>query len=120
MMASDEYLKPSTDYNSALCGTYKPYSKTEGTDFMANVAALKQLGKYFDFLRQNDVYDNTRIIVVSDHGFGRHFTDFNDFPSPEENSRFNCLFMVKDFNSNEDLKTDETFMTNADTLFEAK
>ena len=33
---------------------------------------------------------------------------------------FNPLFLVKDFNSNGEIKTDTTFMTNADTLYIAK
>ena len=36
--------------------------------YQCNVAALLQLGKWFDYLRENGVYDNTRIIVMSDHG----------------------------------------------------
>ena len=34
-----------------------------------NMAALLKLADWLDWLRRNDVYDNTRIIVVADHGF---------------------------------------------------
>lgn len=83
--------------------------------YQANIAVLKQIGKWLDYLRKNDCYDNTRIIIVSDHG--------RWFEVPPYDSRligFNPLFMVKDFDSNETIKEDLEFMTNADTLFFAK
>lgn len=83
--------------------------------YQANIAALKQVGKWFDYLRQNDVYDNTRIIIVSDHGRNIASSFAND-----EIIQYSALFMVKDFNSTGEVKTDSTFMTNADTLFVAK
>ncbi len=83
--------------------------------YQANVAAYKQLGKYFDYLRDNDVYDNTRIIIVSDHGRGIGFNDLDN-----RITTYNALLMEKDFNSYGDIKIDESFMTNADTLFLAK
>ena len=36
--------------------------------YQTNMAALIQLGKWFDYLRENGVYDNTKIILVADHG----------------------------------------------------
>lgn len=81
----------------------------------ANVAALKQVGLWFDYLKENGVYDNTRIIVVSDHG--RNI----DIPRGDLNCAwFGALLLVKDFNASGPVQTDETFMTNADTLFLAK
>ena len=38
------------------------------THYQSNMAAMLQLGRWFDYLRENGVYDNTRIIVMSDHG----------------------------------------------------
>jgi hypothetical protein len=84
--------------------------------YHANMAAYILLGKWFDFLKENGVYDNTRIIIVSDHG--RNL--FNDFPgnitlpNGECLESFGALLLVKDFNASGDLVTDNTFMTNAD------
>ena len=36
--------------------------------YHANAAALLRLGEWFDWMREQGVYDNTRIIIVSDHG----------------------------------------------------
>ena len=83
--------------------------------YQANVAAFKQLGKWFDFLRENNVFDNTRIIIVSDHG-----RDV-EIPCGDENvGYYSALLMEKDFNSVGEVKTNNDFMTNADTLFLAK
>ena len=37
--------------------------------YHCNMAAFLQLGKWFDVLREQGVYDNTRIILVADHGY---------------------------------------------------
>ena len=82
--------------------------------YHANMAALLQLGKWFDYLKQNDVYDNTRIILVSDHGSYVRLSE-DMMLSDEMNAlNYNPLLMVKDFDSHGELKTDGAFMTNAD------
>ncbi len=83
--------------------------------YHANMASLLRLGEWFDYLRSEGVYDNTRIIIVSDHGDDLHM--FWGFAYGEEKlpcERFLPLFMVKDFDSHGfNISTD--FMTNADT-----
>lgn len=92
------------------------------THYQANMAAMIQLGNWFDYLRENGVYDNTRIILVSDHGSSENgfgikqledlmFDDGTDIIRDVE--IFYPLLMVKDFNSKE-LVTSDTFMTQAD------
>lgn len=83
--------------------------------YQDNMAALIQLGRWFDWLRENGVYDNTRIIIAADHG--RNLQQFEDWifgsdPS-EDIMLYNPLMMVKDFGAQE-FTTDYTFMTNAD------
>lgn len=85
--------------------------------YQTNMAALLQLGKWFDFLRDNDVYDNTRIILVADHGYDLANCDdliFFKGTDLEYDAEANYpLLMVKDFDSQEFTKSTE-FMTNAD------
>lgn len=86
------------------------------------LASMKALARYFDYLRKNDCFDNTRFIIVSDHGRDLslpRFSHFKEIPASVPSS-FNPLFMMKDFNSNEEFKTDNRFMTNADTILLAK
>lgn len=84
------------------------------------ITSLKTLCTWFDYLKQNDVYDNTRIIIVSDHGFPLRTQNFSNFPEPRIPNAFNPIFMVKDFNANSDFGYDNSFMTNADSIFFAK
>ena len=85
--------------------------------YQANMAAFIQLGKWFDYMRENDVYDNTKIILVSDHGRNlAHFDELRYEGSDwgYKNVEFYYpLLMVKDFGSKEFTVSDE-FMTNAD------
>jgi len=77
-----------------------------------NMAAFLKLGEWFDYLREMNVYDNTRIIIVADHG--RNLGQFGIKCNDKDMEFFLPLLMVKDFNSRE-FKTSEDFMTNADT-----
>ena len=84
--------------------------------YQSNVAALKRLGEWFDYLRENGVYDNTRIILVSDHGYGLYHIDelcLGEDLNNECIENMYPLLMIKDFNSNGFSVSDE-FMTNAD------
>ena len=80
--------------------------------FHVNMAAMLQLGEWFDYLREMGVYDNTRIILVSDHGYNIGSIDVTC--GEEDLEYYMPLLMVKDFNAT-GFTVDETFMTNADT-----
>lgn len=84
--------------------------------YHANMATMLQLGNWFDYMRENDVYDNTRIILVSDHGRQLYHSDELQLEDGTDVAGFYPLFMVKDFNS-DGFKTSDEFMTNADVPF---
>ena len=92
--------------------------------YHTQMAAFKMLGRWFDYMKENNVYDNTRIIIVSDHGGASREDSFekNDELDKkvsgskyEGRGHYHCLMLYKDFNARGSLKTDSTFMTNADT-----
>ncbi len=94
--------------------------------YHVNMAAMIKLADWLDYLREQGVYDNTRIIIVSDHGFSleqfddtifgsKVYSKVNAFFNPEDALAYNAMLLVKDFGSNEPFRTDYTFMTNADT-----
>ena len=86
------------------------------TSYHANMAALLQLGEWFDFLRQQGVYDNTRIIVVSDHGRSTEQMEALMFQYNGElfdAADYFPLMMVKDFGAT-GFTVNSEFMTNAD------
>jgi len=82
--------------------------------YQSMMASFIQLGAYFDYLRECGVYDNTRIILVSDHGSNIHLLEDSFLEDGVNIYSFNCLMMVKDFNASGFAMSDE-FMTNADT-----
>ena len=95
--------------------TMEVTQKDHMAHYHVNMAALIKLGAWFDFLRENDVYDNTRIILVADHGFClNQFEDLLFGRTKEEDVMYyNPLLLVKDFNA-DGFSTDDSFMTNAD------
>lgn len=90
-------------------------TKDQMAHYQINMAALIQIGKWLDYLREQDVYDNTRIIIVADHGRDLHqFEDIEFSPdSFDAVMIFNPLLMVKDYNDT-GFSVCNDFMTNAD------
>jgi len=84
--------------------------------YHVNMASFLLLGKWFMFLKENGVYDNTRIIIVSDHGLNI-FNDFENniiLPNGDCLQFYAALLLFKDFNAQE-FNIDNQFMVNADT-----
>ncbi|MCL1927440.1 MAG: YidC/Oxa1 family membrane protein insertase [Treponema sp.] len=83
--------------------------------YHVNAAAIKLLAKWLEYLKTENVYDNTRIILVSDHGPGKNFVTKIGLPFYVD--EYNPILLVKDFYDSGELKTDMTFMSNADVPF---
>jgi hypothetical protein len=85
-----------------------------------NMATFIQVGKWLDYLKENDVYDNTRIIIVADHGTPIKCIDsliLDDGTDVYKNVEcYYPLLLVKDFNATGFTTSDE-FMTNADVPY---
>ena len=82
-----------------------------------NTAALLSVGRWLDYLKEQGVYDNTRIIIVSDHAYpvGQYEElFFNNEGADFDAQGFIPLLMYKDFGS-KGFKVSDEFMTNADT-----
>ncbi len=108
-----------TEYDRDMISRYTIDGKTmrmENTDqighYHVNMASYIALGEWFDYLRENDVYDNTRIIIVSDHGRGLYQFDVQCIDESMES--FMPVLLVKDFNAT-GFNVCNDFMTNADT-----
>lgn len=82
--------------------------------YCINIAVYKAIAKWLDYLKEQGVYNNTRIILVSDHG--RDLRQFEDMIHPDglDIESLNPLLMVKDFNAGGDWTISNDFMTNAD------
>ena len=92
--------------------TMRMETEKQVTHYHVNMAAFLQLGKWFDYLKEQGVYDNTRIIIVSDHAYG--LEQFDMYCNGQNMEFFTPLLMVKDFNST-GFTVSEEFMTNGDT-----
>jgi YidC/Oxa1 family membrane protein insertase len=91
-----------------------PFAKE--APYHSNMAALLLMGKWLRFLQEQGVYDNTRIIIVSDHGksVGANYNGNIRLPNGHRLSHYHALLLVKDFDAHGDIVTDTTFMTNGD------
>ena len=87
-----------------------------------DTATLRLVRDWIKWMKENDVYDNTRIILVSDHGRDVYnpFFDRQKIANTRKKAHpayFNNLLMVKDFNSHGKIKTSEEFMTSLDVPY---
>lgn len=108
-----------TEYDAVAGGTITVDGKilynwnhTQKIHYQSNMAVMLKLGEWFDYMREQGVYDNTKIILVSDHGTANeHFEGMSR--EGVDLTKYACLLMVKDFESEEYVASEE-FMTNAD------
>ena len=135
-MTHDTQMLQEPAYEPADVVDNKKYEKTHQTRFLSkggnmwmtddkdykhyqcNVAAYQLIGNWLEYLKANGVYDNTRIIIVSDHGW--YLNNFPELLQYEIGGKLDAesfapLLLVKDFNAHGEIKTSEEFMTNADT-----
>lgn len=114
----NNFLLPSPDKQSDFA--YCTHNTITSRHYQVFVAAFKQIGKWLDYLKANEAYNNTRIIIVSDHGRQIELSEFSKFENSEMPGNYTPILLAKDFNSTSELAINNDFMTNADTLFIAK
>lgn len=115
---------PSTYIDNSLYANEEAYTidgqtlhldtETRQAHYQSNMAAWLRIGEWLEQLKAEGVYDNTRIILVSDHGHGLGQIDSLNFEGKLDAQYLNPLLAVKDFGSHGNLASDYTFMTNAD------
>jgi len=106
--------------------TYQPVTTVtnRGDGMLSNdphyhvtMLAFLLISKWFDYLKENGVWDNTKIIIVADHGYhiSRNNISINiPLPDGSKLQRFNNMLMIKDFGASKKFSVDSTFMTSAD------
>ena len=99
----------SNDKEPAVCLKTDDYCK----HYNVNMLAYMEIAKLITKLKENHAYDNTKIVIVSDHGWP--IEDIEHVSKTIVSN--NAVLMVKDFNANGDFKTDTSFMTTADTPY---
>jgi len=80
------------------------------------MASFLLLGKWFELLQEKEVYNNTRIIIASDHGKSIDSKYEGNILLPNNNrlSGYHALLLVKDFMSKGEFSVDTKFMTQGD------
>ena len=84
--------------------------------YYSTVASFRELSNFFKFLKENDIYDNTKIIITSDHSGYFNPSIFNE-KEMREFKVFNAMMFVKDFNCRGSIISNGDFMTIADIPF---
>ena len=116
--AHEGALLQAPEYRPAInVVSYGPGRFNRETAYHINIAAFKRIAEWFAFLKQENVYDNSRIILVSDHGPLINFVTKPQAGMPLNPDNLHPILLVKDFNASGKLKIDNTFMTNADVPF---
>ncbi len=83
--------------------------------YQTNMSAILRVGEWLEYLKANDLYDNTRIIILSDHGENLgHLSELSYNDGKVNAEAYFPLMLVKDFGATGALKTSSEFMTNAD------
>lgn len=116
------YLEaPSYNLNYLVENKFTPldsdpdYEENDKKYYHSNVATFLKIGTWLEYLRSEGVYDNTRIIIVSDHGNNVNTPAFKNFINKGKlNAHYNPILLIKDFNDDGEIVTDLSFMTNAD------
>lgn len=90
------------------------------THYQVNMSSMNVIGKWLDYLKENGVYDNTKIIIVSDHsavmGWYEDFVCRVKFANDTLGAdllQFQSTLLVKDFDADV-FNVDRQFMSNAD------
>ncbi|MGN0325511.1 MAG: membrane protein insertase YidC [Lachnospiraceae bacterium] len=113
---------PTEEHPYAGIGSYPEDSSIVDSElntqsYHVNACTIIMIARYLDALKEMGVYDNTRIIIVSDHGSVIPTAPFWGFQNSQMVSNFNPMLLVKDFNSTGEVQTDTTLRTNADTPY---
>lgn len=88
-------------------------TEEQQSHYDTNMLAMLKLAEWIEYLKEEGVYDNTKIILISDHGRGLDQFE-NEKVDGYDIEWVNPLLMMKDFNTEGELLTNDTFMTQSD------
>ncbi len=103
------------EYDFLLIDKDRPYR--------SSVRALMELAEYFNWMRRQGIWDVTKIVIVSDHGYYGPSPMWPEMPvlravdgtGIEGSAAYHALLMVKDYGSEGELRRDNRLMSTADT-----
>jgi hypothetical protein len=87
----------------------------ESSYHIESYQVIKKIGEILNKIQLNGYYDNTMILVVSDHGWPVEVSKkFSNKLKGLNPARIQPILLVKDFNAKGKIKTSEKFISNAD------
>lgn len=107
LTASDERIK-------SLLQRYKDEDTV--SIYQTTKCTVQGLAKFMDWLRENGVYDNTMVVLASDHGWLSHNPLLDNLRNDKAQLRysmFQAFLMVKNFNASTPLTESREFISNA-------
>ncbi|MCR5590868.1 MAG: YidC/Oxa1 family membrane protein insertase [Lachnospiraceae bacterium] len=84
-------------------------------NYDSNASTYLFVAKWLRKLKEEGVYDNTRIIITADHGYA--YGQFSDLVMDDiglDAEAVNPILLIKDFDARGEVSSDESFMVNAD------
>ncbi|MCV6607266.1 MAG: sulfatase-like hydrolase/transferase, partial [Campylobacterales bacterium] len=91
--------------------------------YIESYKSLEKIGEILEKLKKAGVYDRTKVVIVSDHGWPRPNDNFHPsfttkvprgYERRMSGGMVNPLLIVKDFNSKGEFRVSNRFMSNAD------
>ena len=106
---NDQYI---SKHITSINGETIDIENNQVAHYCVNLASFSKIGEWLDYLKESGVYDNTRIIICSDHGNELYLN--KELTIDEYDLLYhNPLLMIKDFNS-KGYSVSNDFMTLAD------
>ena len=96
---------------SQLPEAYKPFV-ANALHYDNEICAMREAFVILDFLKANGIYDNTMIVLVSDHSYNDIIE--HNIPKSSLGNNPNPLLLIKNFNAKAPLQVDSRLMSNAD------
>lgn len=84
--------------------------------YQTTKCAVQGLAKLMDWLRAQGIYDNTMVVLVSDHGWLSHnpaLAGFGDALAQQRYSMFQAFLMAKPYGAKSELTESKEFISNA-------
>lgn len=80
--------------------------------FETHKCVLRGVGKFMDWLRAESIFDNTLVVLVSDHGWVSDNPLLDGIQGQRTYSMYQAFLMIKDFGSRGPLREDATYIAN--------
>jgi FtsH-binding integral membrane protein len=111
----DRRLTPSDPRIASLMQRYHDDKDTVAI-YQTTKCAVQGLAKLMDWLRANGIYDNTMVVLASDHGWVSRNPLLEHLGGAKQQIRYSmyqAFLMVKDFNASSPVAESKEFISNA-------